>query len=216
LGFPKVEVVNLERDALYNFIDDMKPDRVMMGARFFYCCTPFMMGELRKAFPDIPMAALVIGEYPPDLAMYFILNGVNSYVTSFMGVEQFYKGIDEISKGREYVSPGVMERKYMRFPDLKPAGKITKRHMEVIRLTCCGFWDKEIGEILHISRNTVTNHKTDIFTSLNVRSSIELVIAALTQKIVGLDELCFRPYDLILNPLPENKLIGRRNDDYQN
>jgi DNA-binding NarL/FixJ family response regulator len=188
----------------------MKPDRVMMGARFFYSCTPFMMGELRKAFPDIPMAALVIGEYPPDLAMYFILNGINSYVTSFMGVDQFFKGIDKISKGREYVSPGIMERKQMRDPEPKPSGNITARHREVIRLICSGFWDKEIAGILHISKNTVTNHKTDIFTSLNVRSPIELVITALTQGIVRLDELCFRPYGLILNPLPEENIKGRR------
>jgi hypothetical protein len=73
LGFRKVEVVNLARDGLYNHIDDMKPDRVLMGARFFHCCTPFLMGELRKTFPNKPLVALCIGEYPVDLAMYSAL-----------------------------------------------------------------------------------------------------------------------------------------------
>jgi hypothetical protein len=39
--------------------------------------------------------------------MYFILNGVNAYVTSFEGVDEWYKGLEEVRKGREYISPVV-------------------------------------------------------------------------------------------------------------
>jgi hypothetical protein len=103
-GFNDVTFTALERDALYFLIRDMKPSLVMIGARFYQCYTPFLMGELRKTFPKTKMAALCLGEYPPDIAMYFILNGINSYITSFDGMEQFYKGLDEIVKGGEYIS----------------------------------------------------------------------------------------------------------------
>jgi DNA-binding NarL/FixJ family response regulator len=209
LGFRDVTYTALERDALNNLINDIKPKNLIMGARFYQCCTPFFMGELHKKFPDIKMAAVCIGEYPADLAMYFIINGVQSYVTMFDGVEQFYDGIDQIRRGKNYVSPGVVERIDMRKEYPMPAGNITERQREVIRLICCGFTEYEIGETLNISRKTVTRHKTEIFTTMNVRNPVELVISAMTQKIVGLDELYFYPRDYTLNPLPDRKIKNR-------
>jgi DNA-binding NarL/FixJ family response regulator len=211
LGFRNATVTALEKDALYSLIRELKPEQILMSARFYHCCTPFLMGELRKKFPKIKMTAVCLGEYPDDIAMYFILNGINSYVTSFDGVEQFYEGLDEIAKGRSYVSPGVLERIKLRkeeYPD--PAGRITERHIQVIRLICCGFKDIEIADVLALSRNTIVNHKTDIFTTLNVRSPVELVRAALTLEILRLEELYFYPKDYTVNPLPDAKIKGRR------
>jgi DNA-binding NarL/FixJ family response regulator len=209
LGFPDVTVTALEKDALYFLIRDLKPKLVMMGARFHHCCTPFLMGELHQNFPQIKTAAVVLGEYPPDIAMYFILNGINSYITSFDGVDQFYKGLDEVTKGREWISPSVVRRIEMRQEKPDPAGKVTKRHRELIRLICCGFQEWEIAETLGIARSTIFRHKTDIFTSLNVRSPIELVRAALTLEIIRLEEMYFYPRDLTVNPVPEEKIKKR-------
>ena len=210
LGFHDVTVTAFEKDALTTLIRKEKPKLIVMGARFYQCCTPFLLGQLHKDFPKIKKAALCIGEYPDELAMYFSINGINSYVTSFYGVDQFYKGIDEIRKGHEYVTPEVQAHKQMRHDFIFPAGKITGREREVLRLICCGYKDLEIGDTLYISRKTVEIHKTNIFTSLNVRNAVELVIAALTLKIVNLDELHFTPKDFTVNPLPDNKKMGRK------
>jgi DNA-binding NarL/FixJ family response regulator len=203
LGFPNATVTGLEKDALNMLIRDIKPDLIMMGARFYHCSTPYMMGQLKRRFPKIRMAAVVLGDYPPDLAMYFILNGVKSYVTSFDGIEQFYKGLDEIRKGREYISPAVEERLNMRKYYPNPAGNITGRQYEVIRLICCGFTDVEIADTLHISRRTVNNHKTEIYRILNVRNMVELFRASLNLGIVGLNETFFSPKDFSVNPKPD-------------
>jgi DNA-binding NarL/FixJ family response regulator len=212
LGFQNLTFTALEKDALYSQIRELKPELIMMCARFYHSCTPFLMGQLHKDFPKIKKAAFCIGEYPAEIAMYFILNGIKSYVNSFEGVEQFYSGLKEIAKGREYVSPAVLKRIALRRDKPDPAGKITKRHREVIRLICSGFQDKEIAETLAISRNTVSRHKCDLFTYLNVRCPIELIRAALTLEILRLEELYFYPRDLVVNPLPEMK-IGKRNRD---
>jgi len=213
LGFPDVTVTALEKDALSSLIRQLKPKLLIMGARFYQCCTPFLMGKLHKNFPKINMAAFCIGEYPADLAMYFIVNGIKSYITSFDGVDQFYNGIDEVRKGNNYISPAVMARMDMRRDYIMPAGEITGREREVIRLTCCGYTELEIGDTLHISKKTVAIHKTNIFTSLNVRNAIELIIASLTLKIVSLDELSFRPKDFTVNPLPDEKIKRRRKNE---
>ena len=209
LGFPSPTLTALEKDALNSLIREQRPSLVMMGARFYEGCTPFLMKELKKNFPKVKMAALCIGHYPEDLAMYFILNGVNSYVTSFDGIDQWYEGIDEISKGMEYISPAVIERIDLRKEYPMSTGNITERQIEVVRLICCGYKDLEIADTLHISRKTVDNHKTEIFTTLNIRNSNELIRAALYLEIVNLEEIHFYPKDFTLNPLPENKLKKR-------
>jgi len=215
LGFHHVTVTALDKDALNLFIRELQPDLIIMSARFYQCCTPFLMGELKNIFPRINMAAVCLGEYPADLAMYFILNGINSYITSFDGVEQFYKGINLIAKGRTYISPEVMKRIKKRLVVPEPAGIISERHKQVIRLICTGYKDYEIAETLAISRNTVVNHKTSVFTALNVRSPVELVRAALTLEIVRLEEMYFYPKDFTVNPLPKKSTNKKRLKIYE-
>jgi DNA-binding NarL/FixJ family response regulator len=169
-----------------------------------------MMGELKKDFPKQNMAAVSLEAYPADLAMYFILNGVASYDTAFDGFELFFEGLKKISKGREYISQSVQERINLRREYPMPAGNITLRHLDVIRLVCCGLTNTEIAETLHITRRTVYTHKTEIFRSLNVRNPVELVRVALKQKIITEDELFFFPKVLILSPVPDCKK-GKRN-----
>jgi DNA-binding NarL/FixJ family response regulator len=212
LGFSNPSVTALDRDALNSFIRELQPELILMCARYYHGCTPFMMGGLHRNFPEIKTAAISIGEYPDELAMYFILNGINSYVASFDGVDQFYSGLKDIAKGRDYISPGVMKRIEMRREYPMPAGILTERHKEVIRLVCNGWKELEIADVLHISRKTVDRHKTDIFTSLNVRSSLELIHVALRLELVTLEELCFRHSDFTVNPIPDKKIKKRRKE----
>jgi len=201
-GCTDVTTTALDKDALYSLLRNLKPHFILMDARFYQCCTPFLMGRIKHDFPKIRMAAFSIGEYPAEIAMYFILNGISSYVSTYDGIEDFFLHLSEICKGKKYVSPDVMECISMRMDCPDPVGKITERHKQVIKLICCGFKDHEIAETLAVSRNTIVNHKTAIFTSLNVRSPIELVRAALTLEIVRLEELYFYPKGLRVNPKP--------------
>jgi DNA-binding NarL/FixJ family response regulator len=208
-GFPAVTVTALEKDALNSLVRNLKPNFLIMDARFYQCCTPFLMGGLKESFPKINMAAVSIGEYPADLAMYFIFNGVTSYVSSFDGIEELFVHLAEIRKGGGYVSPAVLKRIDMRGEYPMAAGKITERHKQIILLLCNGFKDVEIAETLFITRRTVTTHKTQIFTSLNVRSPNELIRVALYLEIVKLDGMYFYPKDFVINPLPDEKILKR-------
>jgi len=210
LGFSNVTLTAKDKDGLNSLIYDMKPDLVMIGARFYEGCTPYLMKQLKHNFQKIKMAALCIGHYPEDLAMYFILNGVNSYVTSFDGVDEWYKGLEEIRRGREYIAPAVVERIDMRRDYPEPAGNITDHHKAIILLICNGYKETEIADVLYISRRTLTTHKTEIFTSLNVRGPNDLIRTAQYLEIIKQDGLFFYPNDFILNPLPDEKIKRRR------
>ena len=78
MGFENVTLTDLEKDALDMLIKDKKPDLIIIGARFFQRSTPYLMGELKKKFKEITMAAVSIGHFPPEVTMKFILNGFSS------------------------------------------------------------------------------------------------------------------------------------------
>jgi DNA-binding NarL/FixJ family response regulator len=209
LGFPDVMPTDLERDALNSFILDMKPKRLVMDARFYECCTPFLMKKLKNNFPEIEMTVVSIGKYPADLAMYFILNGVKSYLSTSDGLEDFFDHLADVGRGCEFVSPEVLERIDLRREYPKPAGNITDRHYQIILLICNGFNDIDIAEMLYLTRRTVSTFKTQLLTLLNAHSSSELIRIALMLKIVEQEGMYFYPKDFVLNPLPEEKIYKR-------
>ena len=205
LGFKDVHLTCNDNDGLIFVIQEIRPEMILICSSFYHSCTPFMMKELLKILPGLNITAVNFYDYPDDLAMKFITNGVKCYVSIQDGMEEFTRGLGVVRDGQQYISNGVKERLKMRSIYPKPAGNITDKQIEVIRLICNGFKDEDICKVLCISRRTVNNHKTEIFTSLNVRNSIELIKTSLTLNLISLDEINFYPRDFTVNPQPDKK-----------
>jgi DNA-binding NarL/FixJ family response regulator len=202
LGFDHFEISGEERDSLNTVINDLKPRLILVGSGYYECSTPYMMGRLLKTFPKLNIAAVsVFCKIPADLAMWFIINGVKSYVNLFEGTEEFYRGLNKVRDGQEYISPLVVERIEMRREVPEPAGNITGRHLEIIRLLCNGFTGTEICRVLAISEQTLYVHKRNIYTILNVRNENELIRAAMFHGWIKPEELRFFGGDYRLNPV---------------
>jgi DNA-binding NarL/FixJ family response regulator len=176
-----------------------------MGCKFYQCSTPFMIADLHKLFPKQNFAALSVTDFPADLAMYFIINGAKSYANLLEGPEQFYKGLNEIRDGKEYISPEVQNRIDIRSNYPEPSGHLTPKQIEVLRLLANGFTGKEIADVLHISERTVDTQKTSLYTALNVRNENEAVRAALFLGIIKQDEMDFFGGNYTLNPKPSKQ-----------
>jgi DNA-binding NarL/FixJ family response regulator len=204
LGFAGFTITGEERDSLNSVICAMKPRLVLIESCFYECSTPYMMGKLLKTFPKLNIAAVsMFCKIPDDLAMWFIINGVKSYINFFDGPDEFHAGLHKVREGKEYISPGVMERMNMRQETGDPAGNITARQMEIIRLLCNGFTGHEICSVLAISEATLYVQKTRVYTNLNIRNENELIRVALRLGWITLDELRFFGREYALNPLPE-------------
>jgi DNA-binding NarL/FixJ family response regulator len=204
-GIKNVRVTAVDKDGLNFIIDEMNPDLMIMGARFYQCSTPYMMGLIKKDFPQLNMAAMCFDEYPADLGMYFILNGVKSYTTMFEGVEQFKAGFAKILEGKTFVSEVVKERIEMRKAEPEPARELPQKHIEVLRCICNGFTKEEISDNLYISERTVANYREEIYRCLNVNDTAELFRAALRLHFVTEEELIFCHRKFTLKPLPNKR-----------
>jgi len=205
MGKKNVFITAVDKDGLNSIIHDMQPDLMIMDARFYQCSTPYMMGMIKKEFPDLNMAAVCLDDYPADLGMCFIINGVNSYFNLFEGIEQFILGFECILKGKKFVSESVKERINLRKSLPPPAKILTEKKIEVIRCICNGFQKDEIADNLYLSTSTVENYREKIYRSLNVRNIDELYTAALTLNFVTKEELIFRHKKFTLKLLTNKK-----------
>jgi DNA-binding NarL/FixJ family response regulator len=191
LGFENVSVTAAEKDELNIVINEKKPKLLIVGSGFYKSATPYMMALLKRQFKNLNMAAVSISEYPPDLAMKFIANGINSYVNYFDGINQFLQGFDYLREGKNFVSSSVLERIEIRKELPPPALELSEREIEILRLLCNGFSTIEIANVLFLSKRTVEFHKAELFNRLATRNEKELIRVALYLGIIPDDELDF-------------------------
>jgi DNA-binding NarL/FixJ family response regulator len=208
-GFRDVEITGEEKDSLNMVINEKKPRLLLVGSGFYHAATPLMMGQLLKLFPKLNIAAVSLGEFPAEIAVWFIWHGVKSYLDFWEGDKEFYKGLEEVRNGEQYISPNVQ-----RLLDLFPAwpdveDKATKRHLEVLVLLCKGYLIQEIGSLLHISRNCVNAHLKHMYRIFHVRNREEMVSMAWELELVTRRD-CFYRRKMDDRPLPEWAAVKRK------
>jgi DNA-binding NarL/FixJ family response regulator len=190
----------------------MKPDLLIMGARFYPCSAPYMIGLLKIKFPNLKIAVVSLDDYPADLGMEFILNGVTYYANMMSDAEHFSQKLTNILQGKiengNVIYPKTVEESFdsREGLDLAPIRELPKKKMEVIRCICNGFQKNEIAETLCLSSRTVQNYKEEIYRCLKVRNEPDLFRVALQLKIVTEDELSFYPPSFRVKPLPKKQL----------
>ena len=69
----------------------------------------------------------------------------------------------------------VVERRTIHFGEVAERYQLSKREIEVVRMICEGWSNREIGEKLYISEHTVKDHIKNIMRKMEVASRNELV-----------------------------------------
>lgn len=71
----------------------------------------------------------------------------------------------------------------------KPAGQLTAREMEILRLAAKGMSNKNIADELYLSLRTVKAHFTSIFNKMGCGSRTDAIIKGLRDGYITLDEM---------------------------
>jgi len=205
-GFTNVSMTAADKDGLIMIINELKPRLIMIDSCFNQCATHYMIKCLINCYKKIKFVVVSFSDYPAELAMWLVINGVNSYISFLDGVEQFNFGLDCVRDGKVYISDAVREKIDNRefFPPV--ASDISERGMEVMRLIFNGFYGYEIADVLHISRRTVEHHRKELYNNLGIRNEIELVRIAGYLRLVNSDELIFYGGKYEISPKPQRKL----------
>ncbi|WP_368389407.1 MULTISPECIES: response regulator [Flavobacteriaceae] len=153
---------------------------------------------IHKEFPNIKVIALTSYFSKP-----FILNmisiGAVAYLAKNSTPALMIKTIQEVYEKGFYYDEQVM--KFVHHSITNPKDKntkstfdssyFTKREIEVLDLICKQFTTNDIGEKLFISPRTVEGHRNNLLLKTESKNVAGLVIYALKNKLVSLDNNSF-------------------------
>jgi DNA-binding NarL/FixJ family response regulator len=171
---------------------EQRPDVIVMDIRM-----PVMDGIEATghvvAGPD-PVRVLVLTTFDDDEYVYAALRaGASGFLVKDMALDDILGAVRVVAAGDALIAPSVTRRLIQHFaagpvaappPARRPDDTITEREREVLTLVGRGRSNAEIATDLHISPATAKAHVARLFTKLDARDRVHLVIIAYEMGLV--------------------------------
>lgn len=113
--------------------------------------------------------------------------GIKGYVLKSKAAEELVQAIQEVSRGKLYLTPGVSEtvaQAYLAKTELPP-DPLSPREREFLQLIAEGKTTKEAAGLLGISVKTAESHRTRIMQKLNLHETASLVRYAIRRGLIS-------------------------------
>jgi DNA-binding NarL/FixJ family response regulator len=134
---------------------------------------------------NIRIAVWAASEVKPLAAARFIAAGAESFFSLRDTNQNIETVFDRIAGGRSYC-PADVEAMLNRDSVYPAAGeKLTRREIEIIKLTVSGKSNKEIGGILSLSFHTVRFHKAGIYRKCGGSTPVDILRNGLIRGIIS-------------------------------
>jgi two-component system NarL family response regulator len=189
-----IEVVGEAGDGLEALrrAEELLPDVVLMDVRM-----PKQTGieaclAIKEAVPSTRIVMLTISDEESDL-FEAVRAGANGYLLKDIPGDEIAAGIRAVHTGHSLISPSMASKLLAEFAQISRreeeapnphAPKLTAREVEVLRLVARGMGNRDIGQELYISENTVKNHVRNILEKLQLHTRMEAAMYAVRQNII--------------------------------
>ncbi|WIM99869.1 response regulator transcription factor [Actinoplanes oblitus] len=169
-----------------------RPDVVVMDIRM-----PVMDGiEATRHILSAPEPAkvLMLTTFDDDEYVYAALRaGASGFLVKDMALDDILNAVRVVAGGDALIAPSVTRRLIEQFagrpavpaPAYRSSDGITEREREVLTLVGLGRSNTEIATELHISPATAKAHLARLFTKLDARDRVQLVIIAYEMGLVS-------------------------------
>ncbi len=132
-----------------------------------------------------PPAVLVLTVHDDD---DFVIGaarlGARGYVLKHTSHEELALAIRRVANGGLYFGPEVSGALVNHDRRLQEQALLTERELDVLRLLAAGLANRDIGERLFLSPETVKTHLGNIYRKLGVEGRTQAVIVALRNKLL--------------------------------
>ncbi|HQZ27644.1 MAG: response regulator transcription factor [Verrucomicrobiales bacterium] len=108
--------------------------------------------------------------------------GIQGYLSKDKDSTELLKAIRAVGRGDRYISPEIS----LLLAKSEHSSHLTARELEILKLIAGGRANKQIGERLSLSENTVKNHVKSILAKLNAKDRTHAVTEALKRGLFQL------------------------------
>jgi NarL family two-component system response regulator LiaR len=187
-SFPDIEVVGtaVSGEELLEHVDEWKPQIVLQDLLL-----PGGMDGIEatrrvlERRPDVKVIALTASM--DEARMMGVLRaGAAGYVRKDAEPETLLAAIRAVARGKTYIDPSVSDQV---LHASSPRDELTPREREVLRRLALGLSNREIGDALCISEETVKTHVGSVLGKLQVENRAQAIVQALRRGLVTLEEL---------------------------
>ncbi len=164
----------------------LKPDLVLMDVTMPRCTGPEATRLITREMPDMQIVMLSVSDDDQDL-FAAIRAGAIGYLLKSIKPDELFARLRGVALGEAPINRLMAARILREFahspaqPESRPVNwphEITGREREVLQCVAKGMSNREIGEALNITENTVKNHVRSILDKLHLANRAQMAAYA--------------------------------------
>ncbi len=163
-----------------SLVEKAHPDILLLDVRMPGTGGIAVLKEVRAKFPDQRVVMLTMSDAEEDVYQAITL-GARGYVIKDNSPVNIIGALKTVMAGGLAVSESVRSVYEAR----KSERGLTAREKEILILVSKGCSNVEIGDILHLSPNTVKNHLKNLFESLGAADRAEAVAIGIRRGLIS-------------------------------
>ncbi len=189
---PNFEIIGEAADGreAVRFVEKQVPDLILMDLSMPRMTGMDAIREIKKRYPATKIIALTVHKTEEYLRTT-LQAGADGYVLKDATHKELMLAIQNVLKGKTYLSPGVSEKVIEGYLEGKESqipsstlGLLSPREREVLKLIAEGYKNKEIAADLCISLKTVEKHRANLMKKLDLHNAAALTAYAIEQGLV--------------------------------
>ncbi len=182
-GEPDMQVVGTAASAAeaLKILPTLKVDVLLTDLRMPDMSGIDLLKKVGSLLPEVRTA--VLSNYHSDEDVFNVFkSGSSAYILKTSTMEQIVEAIRTVHSGSRWIPPHIAQQ----LADRISRAQLSTRETEILQLMASGMRNKEIGQKLFISENTVRNHILSLLQKLGTAHRTEAIALAIRQGLVNL------------------------------
>ncbi|CAI8759260.1 MULTISPECIES: response regulator transcription factor [Pseudomonas] len=197
LDIPGYAVIGEANDGsqLLEMVELLSPDIVLLDISMKETGGLEALQRLRRVRPQSKVLILSM-HTDPALIMQALESGAHGYLLKDTTATELEHALEALRNNERYLSPAIahtvinqaLTRNLKQQPEVAESHNLTARQLEILRLIVRGKSTREIANGLGLSIKTVETHRSQIMKRLQIYDVAGLVLFAVREQIISLDD----------------------------